>query len=858
MHLNEMARELQITTQELRRELAKTNFGISPTTHEIDDALSMGVIRFLKGKIKPTLQNRRVAVIMKDGTEAKTPEPSSEGASEIKKVEKEKPKRAMTKKEKEEIEAAAKREAEEEERRKNPEAFREKIEPKRDRSYIPKNAPEGFADTAKALHVSRRIELGAGAPAVSAPAATGTTSNEPPKTYYKTKKKKHGKHGGHGEEENLEILSRHPGHKVRVARVSYQEENTEGLSAEEIEIMKEQDREHFRAQKKHRATSQKRGPKEQPQIKAKTGVVEIPGILSLKEFAEKTGLSVTSVIAVLLKNGMMATINQQLDYDTAAIVASELGVEITKKESEAGLEDLFEGDLSKLLMDDKENLKTRPPIISIMGHVDHGKTKLLDYIRKTNVVAGESGGITQHIGAYQVEKNGHLITFLDTPGHEAFTSMRARGAKATDIAILVVAADEGVKPQTVEAINHAKEAGIPIIVAINKIDKPNANPEKVKGELVQYGLQPEDWGGKTVMVPVSAHTGEGIETLLEMILLVAEVEDLKANPNRPAVGTVVESNLDKALGPVATILVNTGTLRVGDSVVVGTSIGKIKAMHDYKGGHIAEAPPSAAVLISGLSRVPQTGEILQSFMSDKVAKERAEKLKTMMALREEQLSGTMVERLVSGISSGEIKFLKVVLKADSKGSLEAIMQALQKIKGPDVAVKVIHFGVGNFSDTDVIMASASQALLVGFHVKSGIHVKKLAEKEHVDIKSYEIIYKLTDDITDILSGMLQPEIKVIELGKIEIREIFLDKKKWVIAGGRVKTGKAEVGAMLRVMRGSELLFETKLESLKHVREDVRELEEGSDCGIKINTPKPIAVGDMLEIYKIQKIQRKLD
>ena len=845
MHLNEMARELQITTQELRRELLKTNFGISPNAHEIDDGLATGVIRFLKGKIKPTRTNRKVAVIMKDGTVAK-PQEEQEKKEEQKEEEKKKVPRPLTKKEREAIEAE-KRAKEEASKPKE-----EKQEDKRDRSYIPKNAPDAVSDSGKSLHVSRRIELSPNGKKES------DKTEELPKHYYKSKKKKRGKHGKAEEEDSLEIITRHPGRKIKISKVNYQEDMADDLSAEEIEIMKAQDREAFRQQKKHRATSQKRGYKEQTQIKAKTGVVEIPGILSLKEFAEKAGLPVTKVIQTLLNSGVMATINQQLDYDTAAIVADELGVEIKRKEEEAEAADLFEGDLTKLLADEKENLETRPPIISIMGHVDHGKTKLLDYIRKANVVAGEAGGITQHIGAYQVVKNDKHITFLDTPGHEAFTSMRARGAKATDIAILVVAADEGVKPQTIEAINHAKEAGIPIIVAINKIDKPNANPDKVKGELVEHGLQAEDWGGKTIMVPVSAITGEGIDTLLEMILLVAEIEDLKANPKRQAVGTVVESHLDKALGPVATILINTGTLRVGDSILVGTTVGKIKAMHDHKGKNLEKAVPSDAVRISGLPKVPQAGDILQSFTSEKVAKEKAEQLKAMMAEKEERMSGTMVERLVSGISSGEIKFLKVVLKADTKGSLEAIMQSLQKIKASDVGVKVIHFGVGNFADTDVIMASASQALLIGFHVSASSHVKKLAEKEHVDIKEYDIIYKLIEDMKAILSGMLEPEINVIELGEIEIKEIFLNKKTWVIAGGKVTKGKVESGAMVRVTRDGETLFETKLESLKHVKEDVNELEKGSDCGMKLKTPKQVEPGDKLEVYKIERIERTLD
>jgi translation initiation factor IF-2 len=852
MHLNEMARELQITTQELRRELEKTNFGISASAHEVDDALAMGVIRFLKSRIKPSLKNRRVAVIMKGGVTKQ-----EEGEAGDKKEEKEeekskKPKRAMTKKEKEALEA--KKREEEEAKKPKPEPEKEekpKEEVRPDRRSVPKYSAQAKSDSGSALHVSRRIELDA------SKGESKPSGEDLPKHYYKSKKKRRGG-AKQAEEDKLEIISRHPGRKLKVSKVKYHEEDLGDLSAEELAIMKEQDREAFREQKKHRASSQKRGYKEQTQIKPKEGIVEIPAILSVKEFAEKTGMPVSKVIATLLNNGIIATINQQLDFDTASIVAAELGVEVKKAEEEASTEDLLEGDLTKLLQDEKENLEKRPPIISIMGHVDHGKTRLLDYIRKANVIATEAGGITQHIGAYQAEKNGQLITFLDTPGHEAFTSMRARGAKATDIAILVVAADEGVKPQTVEAINHAKEAGIPIIVAITKVDKPNANVEKVKGELVEHDLQSEDWGGKTITVPVSAMTGEGIDQLLEMILLVAELEDLRANPNRLAVGTVVEAHLDKALGAVATILVNTGTLRVGDSVVVGNAVGKIKAMHDHTGANVQEAPPSSAVRISGLAAVPQAGDLLQSFKSEKVAKVRAGQLTEFMREREEKMSGSMVERLVSQISSGEISFLKIVLKADTKGSLEAIMQALNKIKSTDVAAKVIHFGVGNITDTDVVMASASQALLISFHVSASQHVQKLAEKEHVDIKNYTIIYKLIEDVKAIMSGMLEPEINVIDLGKIEIKEIFLNKKKWVIAGGKVVDGKVETGAMVRLTRNGEVLFETPLQSLKHVKEDVSELEKGAECGIKIDTPKPVEPGDILEVFKVEKIERTLD
>jgi len=830
MRLADIAKELRITTQELRRELAKTNFGISASAHEVEDALAKGVMRFLKGKVKPTLTHKRVAVVFKDEKEVKPKE--------------KKPRTARKKTGKKEEEAEVK----EEKKLEQEEAAKAEI---KTRATIPKSTPTIEPRKTAQVSVTRRIEV------EEKGKAYGMPKEEFPKTYYKSKGKRKGKHLK--AEERILTVMRHPlaGPKIKKARVNYMVEGG-GLTAEELVIERQIDREHFREQKKQRAISQKRGPKAQPQIKPKTGVVEIPRAISVKEFAEKSGLPVSDVIANLFKNGIMATINQIIDYDTAAIVATELGVEVKMTEKEATSEELFAGDIKTFLQEeDKSLLKERPPIVTVMGHVDHGKTKLLDAIRHTNVVAGEAGGITQHIGAYQVNKNGHLITFLDTPGHEAFTAMRARGAKVTDIAILVVAADEGVKPQTVEAINHAKEAGVPIIVAINKIDKPTANIDRVKGELVEFGLQSEDWGGKTIMVPVSAHTKEGIDTLLEMILLVAEMEKFQANPKRMAVGTVIESHLDPALGPVATVLINTGTLHIGDNVVVGTTMGRIKTMHDYKGDVLKDVPPSGATRVSGVDKVPKAGDILQAVKNEKIAKERLNQIKELRRHQEETESGSMVERIVSQINTGNIKYLKLVVKTDTKGSLEAILQALYKIKTEDVAVKVIHYGVGNISDTDVIMAAASQALLIGFHVTVNTHVKKLAEKEHVDIKNYTIIYKLTEDTKAILSGMLEPEISVVELGKLEIKQIFLDKKKWLIAGCKVAQGKVEKGSMVRVTHNGETLFETKLESLKHIQQDVSELEKGSDCGIKISTPQPVEVGDVLEVFKIVKKQRTL-
>jgi len=826
MRLADIAKELRITTQELRRELTKTNFGISATAHEVDDALAKGVIRFLKGKVKPTLTHRRTATVFKDEKEVKSKKPRIVRKKAVKKEKKE---------EEEAVEAEGKlkeREAEV-------------------RAKVPKAVPTVQPKKTARVSVSRRIEI--------KKASEEVEKDKLPKTYYRPKGKKKGKIAR--TEERILTMMRHPhtGRKLKVARVSYEVEGAEeGLSAEELAIEREIDRERFREQKKHRAVGQKRVTKAQPQIKAKTGVVEIPNIISVKEFSEKCGLSVSDVMANLLKNGIMATINQKIDFDTAAVIASDLGVEVKMKEKEVTSEELFTGDIKTLLHEeDKSLLKTRPPIVTVMGHVDHGKTKLLDAIRNTNVVAGESGGITQHIGAYQVEKNNQIITFLDTPGHEAFTAMRARGAKVTDIAILVVAADEGVKPQTIEALNHAKEAKVPIIVVINKIDKPNANIDKVKGELTEHELQAEDWGGKTIMAPVSAHTGEGIDDLLEMILLVAEMENLKANPKRMAVGTVIESYLNPSLGPVATILINAGTLKVGDVVVVGETIGRVKTMHDDKGQNLKKVPPSGAVRISGLNKVPKAGDILQAFKNEKIAKERLNQIIELRRQHEEVESDSMVERIVSQINIGDIKYLKLVVKADTKGSLEAILQALHKIKNEDVAIKVIHCGVGNISDTDVIMASASQALLLGFHVSANVHVKKLAVKEHVDIKSYTIIYKLTEDTKAILSGMLEPEINVLELGEMEVKQIFLDKKKWMIIGCKVKKGKITNDSVVRVMRDGEMLFEAEVESLKHVKEDVTELEKGSECGIQIKTPQPVKEGDILEVFKIEKKERTL-
>lgn len=589
----------------------------------------------------------------------------------------------------------------------------------------------------------------------------------------------------------------------------------------------------------------------------KSDVLEMDETISVKELAEKTGISAAQIIGALMKSGILANINQMIDYETVALVMSDLGVQVKKKAQDGKAEDFLNQDIDAILGEEEsDDLEGRPPIITIMGHVDHGKTKLLDTIRNTDVVSGESGGITQHIAAYQVTKNNKKITFLDTPGHEAFTEMRSRGAKVTDIAILVVSAVEGVKPTTVEAINHAKEAGVPIIVAINKMDLPEANPEKVKSELVEYGLQAEDWGGETIMVPVSALKGDGIDNLLDMILLVAEVQNLKANPNRNAVATVVETHMEPGLGAVATVVVNAGTLKIGDPVIVGDAYGKIKAMWDDKGKRKQKVGPSTPVVIAGLSKTPHAGDVMQAVESEKVARERAMKVATVRKddhLRSKSVLGDIVRQ----IRSGDLKVLKVVMKTDTKGSFEAIKKSLEGIKHDEVMVKIIHSGVGNISESDVMMAAASNALLIGFHVDIPGHIEKSAEKNGVEFKNYKIIYKMMEDVTNILSGLLEPEEVVIEHGKAEVRQIFLTKKKEQIAGLKINSGLLKKKAKVRVMREGEQVGEGTINELRRVDKVVDELKEGNECGIKYTGTIQLQAGDNLECFEIEMRERTL-
>lgn len=586
-------------------------------------------------------------------------------------------------------------------------------------------------------------------------------------------------------------------------------------------------------------------------------IVEIPDLITVKEFAEKIAQSPARIIGELMKNGIVANINQEIDFETASIIAQYLGIELKRKRGSVSTAQLYEGDLSVLIKEDNLSaLPVRPPVVVIMGHVDHGKTTLLDYIRHAKVAASESGGITQHIGAYQVETNGRKITFLDTPGHEAFTAMRARGAKVTDIAVLVVAADEGIKPQTIEALNHAKDAGVPIIVALNKMDKPGVQPDRVIAQLAEHGLQPEEWGGTTVYVKLSALTGMGVDTLLEMILLSADMLNLRANPHREAIGTVVEAHLDTSLGPVATIIVNTGTLHLMDTVVVGTTSGRIKLMRDHTGATMHEAGPSTPVFIAGMSETPQSGDILHVVPDEKAARAKALQVNELrvQALREK--AGGL-QNILSLIQDGVLKTLKIVLKADSQGSLEAIQYALGQVATEDVSVKVIHAGVGNISDGDVMMASASGGLVIGFHVAVPTHVKQLAEREGVEIANYMIIYQLLDDLKNLLSGLLEPEVIETFLGRAEVKQVFFTKNQEQIVGCRVLSGKIENKAKLRVWRGETQVGEGDVASLKFIDKVVSEINEGNECGVKYLGTILVQAGDVLECYKVERKKRTL-
>lgn len=585
-------------------------------------------------------------------------------------------------------------------------------------------------------------------------------------------------------------------------------------------------------------------------LPAGTVVINVP--ITVAGFAEQTKTTVSQIIMTLMKMGVMANVNQNLDEDTVVLLAEEMGIQIAignikEEETEEGIEQ-FE--------DREEDLKPRAPIITVMGHVDHGKTSLLDAIRKTNVTASESGGITQHIGASEVEINGQKIVFLDTPGHEAFTAMRARGAHSTDIAVLVVAADDSVKPQTVESISHAKAAGVPIIVAINKMDKPGANPDIVKKDLADRGVLVEDWGGDVISVPVSAKTGDGIVNLLEMILLQAEVLELKANPDRLALGTVLEARLDKAKGPIASLLVLNGTLKAGMSIVAGTCSGKIRLMTNHKGEKIRQAGPATAVEVLGLTDVPHAGDVFNAVKDDKLAREIAERRQTK--LREEMLarnSSTTLEELFSHIQEGEIKELNLIIKGDVEGSVGAIVSSLEKLSNDQVRVKIVHTGVGAVNESDIMLAGTSDSVIIGFNVRPSAAVSAIAEREGIQIRTYRVIYDIIDDVENAMKGMLDPEFREVILGTVEIRNTFKVPGVGIVGGAYVTDGKVVRNEQIRLVRDGIVIHEGKISSLKRFKDDVREVAQGYECGIGIENYNDIKEGDVIECFTMEEIDR---
>ncbi|RCK76251.1 MAG: Translation initiation factor 2 [Anaerolineae bacterium] len=590
--------------------------------------------------------------------------------------------------------------------------------------------------------------------------------------------------------------------------------------------------------------------------------IELPATITIRDLAKAIDTSPIDIIKKLMANGVMANINQQIDFDTAAIVAAEMGYEATLEADESEKkEDFGEIPLWRriIMAEDPSQLVRRPPVVTILGHVDHGKTTLLDAIRHTNVAEGEAGGITQHIGAYQVEHNGRLITFLDTPGHAAFTAMRARGAQGADLVVLVVAADDGVMPQTKEAAAHAKAAHVPILVAINKIDKPNADIARVKQQLAEIGLVPDDWDGDTIVVPISAKQKKGLDDLLEAILLIADNMDIHANPKGKVIGTVIEAKVDRAKGVLATLLVQNGTLEVGDVVLAGTAYGRIKAMFDFTGKKVRKATPSTPVSVMGLNDVPQAGEMFEVVESEREARnivmERLQSSKQSEAAVKKAVS---LEQLFDRYKSGEVHELRLIIKADVQGSLEPIVNSLKELSKGEIAVNILHAETGNISENDVMLAAASNAVIIGFNVQADVAARNMAESEGVSIRLYDIIYRLTEDVEKALKGMLEPEEKEKILGHAEVRAIFRISKVGNVAGCYVRDGEIRRNGRIRVIRNGETVGEGAVSSLKHLTEDVREVKQGFECGIAIKGFDAFQVGDVLECFIIEKAQASKD
>jgi translation initiation factor IF-2 len=583
--------------------------------------------------------------------------------------------------------------------------------------------------------------------------------------------------------------------------------------------------------------------------------IELPENIFIRDFAQAMGVSPIQIIKKLMTNGVMASINQTIDYDTAAILADEMGFEVTLEKKEIAAENEV-GDVplwKKLIADENEDsLTPRPPVVTILGHVDHGKTSLLDAIRDADVAGGEAGGITQHIGAYQVELKGRQITFLDTPGHAAFTAMRSRGAQGADIVILVIAADDGVMPQTKEAIAHAKAARVPIIVALNKVDKPNANPDRVKKQLGENDLMPDDWGGNTMVIPVSAKQKKGIEDLLEAILLVADNTDIRANSKGTAIGTIIEAELDKSKGPVATLLVQNGTLNTGDIVVAGNTYGRLRALFDFRGRKVQKAGPSFPVSVMGLSELPAAGDVFKVVASEKEARQVIDDRHEANTKQASTTKKITLEELFSKIKAGEAKELNLILKADVQGSLEPIVNEINNLGKDEIRINILHAETGNISENDVLLASSSQAIIVGFSVQADVAARRLADTEGVSIRLYDIIYRLVEDVEKALKGMLAPVYNEKAVGKAVVLQVFSLSKGTKIAGSRVTEGEIRRNGKIRVTREKEIVYEGEVSSLKHEKEDVREIRAGFDCGIGLKNFSEIQIGDVIECYFLEK------
>ena len=708
----------------------------------------------------------------------------------------------------------------------------------------PKAAPAPKGEPAKAAPQAQKPAAPAGRPAPQQPQSKPQPAQQPtnrPATRVPEKKVVDTRKGGQVNlekyDERLENLAAGKTKQMQAGKQKFQGRN--------------QRKGGFQGGNKRRQEEQEKMRRLQLEIAKKTPLtVKIPDEIGVGELASRMKKTGAEVVKTLMKNGVMASLSDVIDFDTAAIIAEEMGCKVEKEVIVT-----IEERLIDTAEDKEEDLLPRAPVVVVMGHVDHGKTSLLDYIRNANVASGEAGGITQHIGAYQVQVNGQTITFLDTPGHEAFTAMRARGAMVTDIAILVVAADDGIMPQTVESINHAKAAKIPIIVAINKMDKPEANPDRIKQQLTEYELVPEEWGGDTIICPISAKTGEGIDNLLEMVNLTAEMQELKANPNRSAHGAVIEARLDKGRGPVATLLVQNGTLKQGDVIIAGTAVGRVRAMTSAKGEKLTEAGPSVPVEIIGMGEVPGAGDDFHAVADERMARELVEQRKHEQKMAASAPVGKVsLEDLFSQIKQGEMKDLNIIVKADVQGSAEAVKASLEKLSNEEVRVRVIHCAVGAISESDVMLATTSNAIIVGFNVRPDNNAKESAARNNVDMRMYRVIYDCINEIETAMKGMLAPKFKEVELGQAEVRNVFRITGVGMVAGCYVTGGKMQRGAQMRLLRDNIVIYDGAIASLQRFKDSVKEVAQGYECGITFEKFQDIKEGDVIEAYLMEQIE----